>query len=83
MDYIKELELELERAKSTNTENTDEVSQLKAEIERLKTFEDSQLEFEKIKTQFYEEVVYADKAVSYTHLHPGREMKFSPIILPM
>lgn len=61
VDYIKELELELERAKSANTENTDEVSQLKAEIERLKTFEDSQLEFEKIKTQFYEEVVYADK----------------------
>ena len=57
VDYIKELELELERAKSANTENTDEVSQLKAEIERLKTFEDSQLEFEKIKTQFYEEVV--------------------------
>ena len=48
VDYIKELELELERAKSANTENTDEVSQLKAEIERLKT-------------QFYEEVVYADK----------------------
>lgn len=61
VDYIKELELELERVKSSNTENSEEVSQLKAEIERLKTFEDSQLEFQKIKTEFYEEVVYADK----------------------
>lgn len=61
VDYIKELELELERAKSAETENTDEISQLKAEVERLKTFEDSQVEFQRIKTEFYEEVVYADK----------------------
>lgn len=61
VDHIKELELELERVKASNTENSDEVTQLKAELERLKTFEDSQLEFQKIKTEFYEEVVYADK----------------------
>lgn len=61
VDYIKELELELERAKSANTESSDEVEQLKAEVERLKTFEDSQVEFQKIKTQFFEEVVYSDK----------------------
>lgn len=61
VDYIKELELELERAKSSNAENNEETEQLKAEVERLKTFEDSQLEFQKIKTEFYEEVVYADK----------------------
>ena len=29
-------------------------------MERLKTFEDSQVEFQRIKTEFYEEVVYAD-----------------------
>lgn len=61
VDYIKELELELERAKSAGTNSTEEVEQLKAEVERLKTFEDSQVEFQRIKTQFYEEVVYADK----------------------
>ena len=61
VDYIKELELELERAKSAQTDSSDEVEQLKAEVERLKTFEDSQVEFQKIKTQFYEEVVYAEK----------------------
>lgn len=64
VDYIKELELELERAQSANTEATDEITQLKAEVERLKTFEDSQVEFQRIKTEFYEEVIYADKAPS-------------------
>ncbi len=60
VDYIKELELELERAKSSQTDSSDEVAALKAEVERLKTFEDSQVEFQRIKTEFYEEVVYAD-----------------------
>lgn len=60
VDYIKELELELERAQSSGTANSEEISQLKAEVERLKTFEDSQVEFQRIKTEFYEEVVYAD-----------------------
>ncbi len=59
VDYIKELELELERAKAAQTDSSEEVTALKAEVERLKTFEDSQVEFQKIKTQFYEEVVYA------------------------
>lgn len=62
VDYIKELELELERAQSAQTESTDEVEQLRAEVERLKTFEDSQVDFQRLKTQFYEEVIYADKA---------------------
>ncbi len=61
VDYIKELELELERAQSAHSDSSDEVAQLKAEVERLKTFEDSQVEFQKVKTEFYEEVVYADK----------------------
>ncbi len=61
VDYIKELELELERANSANTGNAEDIAALKAEIERLKTFEDQQVEFQRIKTEFYEEVVYADK----------------------
>ncbi len=61
VDYIKELELELERAQSAETSSSDEIAQLKAEVERLETFEESQVEFQKIKTQFYEEVVYAEK----------------------
>lgn len=59
VDYIKELELELERAQSAGTASSEEVDKLKAEVERLKTFEDSQVEFQRIKTEFYEEVVYA------------------------
>ncbi len=60
VDYIKELELELERAQSAQNDSSDEIASLKAEVERLKTFEDSQVEFQRIKTEFYEEVVYAD-----------------------
>lgn len=60
VDYIKELELELERAQSAETESKEQISQLKAEVERLETFEDSQVEFQRIKTEFYEEVVYAE-----------------------
>lgn len=60
VDYIKELELELQRAQSASATNTEEVANLKAEVERLKTFEDSQLEFQMVKTKFYEEVVYAE-----------------------
>ncbi|MGN0375995.1 MAG: MotE family protein [Suilimivivens sp.] len=61
VEYIKELELELERAQSEQTSSSDEVAALQAEVERLKTFEDSQVDFQRIKTEFYEEVVYSEK----------------------
>lgn len=61
VDYIRELELELERAQSDSNMDSEELEQLRAEIERLRTFEDAQVEFERIKTEFYEEVVYAEK----------------------
>ncbi len=60
VDYIKELELQLEQAQSISNTDSEELEQLRAEIERLKTFEDAQIEFERIKTEFYEEVVYAE-----------------------
>ena len=60
VDYIRELELELEQAQSAGNVSAEEVEELKAEIERLRTFEDAQVEFERIKTEFYEEVVYAE-----------------------
>lgn len=61
VDYIRELELELERAQSVSNTDYEEISALRAEIDRLRTFEDAQVEFERIKTEFYEEVVYSDK----------------------
>jgi flagellar motility protein MotE (MotC chaperone) len=43
-------------------EESEEIKALKEEIVRLRTFEDSQVEFQKLKTEFYEEVVFSEKA---------------------
>lgn len=77
VDYIRELELELERAQSASNVDSDEIDELKAEVDRLRTFEDAQLEFERIKTEFYEEVVYAENG-------PGAEeyQKYYELIDP-
>lgn len=61
VDKIELLEMELEKEKEGNADEEEEVAALKAEIERLKTFESSQVEFQRIKTEFYEEVVYSEK----------------------
>ncbi|MDE6320164.1 MAG: hypothetical protein K2M22_10785 [Lachnospiraceae bacterium] len=61
VDYIKELELQLEDAQAASTVDSEELAELRAEIDRLQTFEDAQVEFERIKTEFYEEVVYNEK----------------------
>lgn len=66
VDYIKELELELQRAQSAKATSDEEAVSLRAEVARLKTFEDNQVEFQRIKTEFYEEVVYAENG-------PGEE----------
>lgn len=66
VDYITELELELQRAQSAGADSSEEVEQLKAEVARLKTFEDNQVAFQRIKTEFYEEVIYAENG-------PGEE----------
>lgn len=60
VEYIKELELELEQAQSDSNVDSEQLEEMQAEIDRLQTFEDAQVEFERIKTEFYEEVVYAD-----------------------
>lgn len=61
VDYIKELELQLEDAQAASTVDSEELAELRAEIDRLQTFENAQVEFERIKTEFYEEVIYAEK----------------------
>ena len=60
VEQIKALELELEKAQSSTSTYTNEITTLKAEIERLQTFETNQVDFDRIKTQFYEEVIYAE-----------------------
>lgn len=62
VDYIKELELELEQAQSASNIDSEELEQLRAEVERLQTFEDRQVEFERLTNEFYQEVIYAENA---------------------
>ena len=57
---IQALELELTSAQTANGTYVQQIEELKAEVNRLKTFEDQQTEFQRIKTEFYEEVVYAE-----------------------
>lgn len=59
VEQIKTLEKQLDQAQSTNATYAEQIDTLKTEVQRLKTFEDNQVEFQKIKEQFYEEVVYA------------------------
>ena len=61
VEQIKLLELQLEQADLKSSTMEDENAKLKEEITRLKTFEASQVEFERIKTEFFEEVIYAEK----------------------
>lgn len=86
--YIKQLEYELELAKSETGNGNARVDELEAEIRRLKTFEDSQVEFERIKNEFYDEVIYAENAPSldaykkyYESIEPERaEILYQQVI---
>ena len=60
VEQIKLLELQLEQEDLKTTTLEEENAKLKEEVTRLKTFEASQVEFERIKTEFYEEVIYAE-----------------------
>lgn len=60
VNQIHVLEAELESLRSNNTTDSAKIAELEAEINRLKTFEANQVEFQRIKTEFYEEVVYAE-----------------------
>lgn len=61
VDRVKLLETELNNINSENELNKEQIEALTKEIERLKTFEANQVDFERIKNQFYQEVVYSDK----------------------
>ena len=60
VERINTLEKQLEQSTNTNNTYTEQIELLKAEVTRLKTFEENQVEFQRIKEQFYEEVVYAE-----------------------
>jgi flagellar motility protein MotE (MotC chaperone) len=60
VDELEKVQQQLEQAQETNATYSEQIETLKAEVKRLQTFEDNQVEFQKIKEQFYEEVVYAE-----------------------
>ncbi len=59
---IIELEKQLADAQQANNELRIYGDELQSEINRLQTFENNQVEFEKIKDEFYNEVVFSDNA---------------------
>lgn len=61
VDYIKQLELEIERIQTASSLKDSDLETLRAEVERLRAFESAQVEFQRIQEQFYNEVVYSDK----------------------
>ncbi len=62
IEQIKYLELQIQELQESS--GSAEVANLKAEIKRLKAFEEAQTKFETARKQFYEEVVFGDKAPS-------------------
>lgn len=60
VDYIRQLELELEQVRTASNAKDSDLERLIAENERLRTFEEKMVEFQRIQQEFYEEVVYAE-----------------------
>ena len=58
---IEDLEDELIDYQEELNAKNERILALEEEIKRLETFEDMQVEFERIKTEFYNEVVYSEK----------------------
>lgn len=66
VEDIHDLEEELIDYQEELNAKNERILALEEEIKRLETFEDMQVEFERIKTEFYNEVVYSEKG-------PGEE----------
>ena len=60
VDYIRQLELELEQVRTASNAKDADLEKLYAEITRLSAFEQRQVEFQRIQQEFYEEVIYAE-----------------------
>ncbi|MBQ8519035.1 MAG: hypothetical protein IJ455_05505 [Agathobacter sp.] len=62
IDRIKELEALLDTQLTTNSDNSDLIAELQAQIAELQVYKLEQDEFEKNKEKWYEEVVFSDEA---------------------
>lgn len=60
VEYIRQLEQQLEQLQTSANTRDAEIEALKAEILRLQEFEERQVEFQRIMTEFYEEVADID-----------------------
>ncbi len=60
VNQIYALELQLNEAQKQNADKDEQITALLAEVARLQEFEDLQVEFQRIRTEFYEEVIYAE-----------------------
>lgn len=60
VDYIKQLELEIQRIQTASNLKDSDLEALRAEVERLRAFEAAQVEFQRIQEEFYKEVVYSE-----------------------
>ena len=57
IDYIKELELQIQGYQEENVEQESSITELQASVERLQQFEENQRAFQEEKDQYYQEVV--------------------------
>lgn len=65
IDYIKDLERQLDSIKNSQSDSSGQIAELEAEIARLKTFEEAMTNFEKQRQEYYDEVVFGDSALTY------------------
>lgn len=61
VEQIRTLELEVEKLQSQISTKDEDLNNLKAEVVRLQEFEKKQVDFQRIRNEFYEDVVYSDK----------------------
>jgi flagellar motility protein MotE (MotC chaperone) len=60
VNKIYALETELESIKGASTTKDERIAALEAEVTRLSEFETMQVDFQRIRNEFYEEVIYAE-----------------------
>lgn len=59
---IQELETELDAAQQANKDGGSQIEDLQSQVRKLKKYRDNEAEFEALRQEFYEEVVFGDKA---------------------
>ena len=62
IQQIKSLELKLAEAQNAANENSDYITELESQAEELQKYKQNEADFEAMREQFYEEVVFSDEA---------------------